>query len=63
MTDNHEASLSQYSELKTGLEAVGVVVLEDDAIQLGYKGGYVTLIGLSDPNFSIKGDVTIHSRH
>ncbi len=57
VTGNHEASLSQYSELKTGLEAVGVVVLEDDAIQLEYKGGYVTLIGLSDPNFTIKGDM------
>ncbi len=57
VTGNHEASLSQYSELKTGLEAVGIVVLEDDAIQLEYKGGYVTLIGLSDPNFTIKGDM------
>lgn len=57
VTGNHEASLSQYSELKTGLEAVGVVVFEDDAIQLENKGGYVTLIGLSDPNFTIKGDM------
>ncbi len=57
VTGNHEASLSQYTELKTSLEAVGVVVLEDDAIQLEYKGSYVTLIGLSDPNFTIKGDM------
>ncbi len=57
VTGNHEARLSQYSELKTGLEAIGVAVLEDDAIQLEYKGGYVTLIGLSDPNFTIKGDM------
>ncbi len=57
VTGNHEACLSQYTELKTSLEAVGVVVLEDDAIQLEYKGSYVTLIGLSDPNFTIKGDM------
>ena len=33
VTGNHEASLSQYDELKTGLEVIGVIVLEDEAIQ------------------------------
>lgn len=37
VTGNHEASLSQYSTLKAGLEAAGVVVLEDEAIQLERK--------------------------
>ena len=57
VTGNHEASLSQYNELKAGLETVGVIVLEDEAIQLEYRGGLVTLIGLSDPNFTIKSDM------
>lgn len=57
VTGNHEASLPQYDELKMGLEAAGVTVLEDKAIQLEHNGGFVTLIGLSDPNFTIKGDI------
>ncbi len=57
VTGNHEASLSQYDDLKMGLEASGVIVLEDEAIQLEYNGGVVTLIGLSDPNFTFKGDM------
>lgn len=57
VTGNHEASLSQYDELKTGLEAIGVIVLEDEAIQLNHEKGMITLIGLSDPNFTLKGDM------
>ena len=57
VTGNHEASLSQYDELKTGLEAIGVTVLEDEAIQLKHEKGTITLIGLSDPNFTLKGDM------
>lgn len=57
VTGNHEASLSQYSELKIGLEAAGVIVLEDKAIQLEHNGGIVTLMGLSDPNFTIKSNI------
>lgn len=57
VTGNHEASLSQYNELKTGLETVGVVALEDSVVQLEHRGVSVTLIGLSDPNFTIKSDM------
>ena len=57
VTGNHEASLSQYDELKTGLEAIGVIVLEDEAIQLKHEKETITLIGLSDPNFTLKGDM------
>ena len=55
VTGNHEGSLSQYDELKTGLESMGVVVLEDTSMQLEYNGEKVTLIGLSDPSFTLKG--------
>ena len=57
VTGNHEASLPQYDELKTGLESIGVVVLEDASMQLEYKGEAITLIGLSDPSFTIKEDM------
>ncbi|MGO5080754.1 metallophosphoesterase [Oscillospiraceae bacterium LCP25S3_E4] len=57
VTGNHEASLPQYDELKTGLESMGVVVLEDASMQLEYKDEVITLIGLSDPRFTIKGDM------
>ena len=57
VTGNHEASLPQYDELKTGLEAAGVTILEDKAIQLEHNGGIVTLMGLSDPNFTIKSNI------
>ena len=57
VTGNHEASLSQYNELKTGLETIRVVVLEDEKIQLKRDKEVITLIGLSDPNFTLKGDI------
>ena len=57
VTGNHEGSLSQYDELKTGLESMGVVVLEDASMQLEYSGEKVTLIGLSDPSFTLKGNM------
>lgn len=57
VTGNHEASLSKYAELKAGLQAVGVTVLEDETVQLGQGDGSVTLIGLSDPNFTIRNDM------
>lgn len=57
VTGNHEASLSQYTELKTELETIGIIVLEDEAIQLKCGKEAITLIGLSDPDFTLKGDI------
>ena len=57
VTGNHEASLSLYNELKTGLKTIGVVVLEDEKIQLNRDKEVITIIGLSDPNFTLKGDI------
>lgn len=50
---NHEAYLSQYGKLKTSLKLEGVIVLEDESLQLEHNGEKITLIGLADPNFSI----------
>lgn len=57
VTGNHEASLSQYDRLKDGLESVGVSVLDDRVVELERDGEKITLIGLSDPDFTVKGDV------
>ena len=57
VTGIHEASLSQYDRLKDGLESVGVSVLDDRVVELERDGEKITLIGLSDPDFTVKGDV------
>ena len=57
VTGNHEAALTQYDILKSGLEKAGIVVLEDKAIDLEHNGESITLIGLSDPNTTIKGNL------
>lgn len=57
VTGNHEASLPQYEALRAGLEAAGAAVLEDEAVRLERNGGEVILIGLSDPDFTVRGDM------
>lgn len=57
VSGNHEASLSQYDTLKTGIEAAGAVVLEDRSVQLDRSGEAVTLMGLSDPNFALRSGI------
>lgn len=58
VTGNHEAALPQYNALKSGLESASVVVLENAVIQLECNGDTLTLIGLSDPNFTTRSDVS-----
>ena len=53
---NHEAHLPEYSRLRNGLETAGVTVLEDKAVWLEQDGEKILLIGLSDPDFTVKGD-------
>lgn len=57
VTGNHEASLLQYNELKIRLETIGVVVLDDKKIELEQNTEKIMLIGLSDPDFTIKGNM------
>ena len=57
VTGNHEAGLSEYNELQSGVEMFGAIVLADKAIQLERDGAEITLIGLSDPNFTIRDDI------
>lgn len=54
---NHEAGLPQYDKLKAGIEAAGAAVLEDEAVPLEHGGVKITLAGLLDPDFTMKGDM------
>lgn len=51
VTGNHEARVAEYSELKAGLEEAGVVVLENERIQIERAGEYITILGVDDPSF------------
>lgn len=57
VTGNHEAWIQQYGKLKADLEKIGVTVLEDEAVQLEQGDEKVTLVGLSDPDFTINDDM------
>ena len=51
VTGNHEARVSEYDELKEGLTELGVVVLENNRIELERAGEKIALLGVDDPSF------------
>lgn len=51
VTGNHEAHLPQHDALRDGLEAAGVILLDDKAMQLERDGAKITIAGRSDPDF------------
>ncbi len=51
VTGNHEARVNEYGELKAGMEAAGVAVLEDVKTEISLEGETITLIGVNDPSF------------
>ena len=51
VSGNHEARVSEYQDLKTGLEAAGVTVLDDAQIKIEVSGESITVIGVNDPSF------------
>lgn len=51
VTGNHEARISEYSDLKAGLKSAGVVVLENERIEMERNGETVALVGVDDPSF------------
>ena len=51
VTGNHEARVSEYEELRAGMEAAGVTILEDANTEISLEGETITLIGVSDPSF------------
>ena len=52
---NHEAGNPCYPELREGLEEAGVTVLENESVQLWYRGARVNIIGLLDLAFHPQG--------
>ena len=51
VSGNHEARVSEYLELKAGLEAAGVTVLDDARVEIEIYGKIITVIGVNDPSF------------
>lgn len=51
VTGNHEARLPEYTQLKAGLEDAGVIVLENESIELERDGEKIALVGVCDPSF------------
>ena len=52
---NHEADNPCYPELREGLEEAGITVLENESVQLWYRGARVNIIGLRDLAFHPQG--------
>ncbi len=48
---NHEARIAQYGDLKIGLEKIGVIVLENEAVPIIREGACITILGVIDPSF------------
>ena len=51
VSGNHEARVSEYQDLKTGLEAAGVTVLDDAQVKIEVSGESITVIGVNVPSF------------
>ena len=51
VTGNHEARVNEYGELKAGMEAAGVTVLEDAKFKISIDGETIMLIGINDPSY------------
>ena len=51
VTGNHEARVSEYDELKEGLIEQGVVVLDDERIEIELSGETIAILGVNDPSF------------
>ena len=51
VTGNHEARIPEYQALKTGLASAGVVVLENQRMELSRNEETIALIGVDDPSF------------
>ena len=48
---NHEARVHEYEDLKRGLAQAGVVVLDNQKVQITREGEHITLMGIEDPSF------------
>ena len=51
VSGNHEARVSEYEGLKMGLAEAGVIVLENQKVEITRDGEAITLMGIDDPSF------------
>ena len=51
VSGNHEARVREYEDLKMGLAEAGVVMLENQKVQITRGGESITLMGIDDPSF------------
>ena len=51
VSGNHEARVHEYEDLKIGLAEAGVVILENQKVQITREGESITLMGIADPSF------------
>ena len=51
VSGNHEARISEYNALKEALINIGVVVLENEWLEIERDGAKILLVGVSDPSF------------
>ena len=51
VSGNHEARVREYEDLKIGLAEAGVVILENQKVQITREGESITLMGIADPSF------------
>ena len=51
ISGNHEARVSEYEGLKMGLAEAGVIVLENQKVEITREGESITLMGIDDPSF------------
>ena len=51
VSGNHEARVPEYEDLKTGLVKAGVMILENQKVQITREGESITLMGIDDPSF------------
>ena len=51
VSGNHESRVREYEDLKLGLAEAGVVILENQNVQITREGESITLMGIDDPSF------------
>jgi predicted MPP superfamily phosphohydrolase len=66
VTGNHESRVSDYDKLKSGLLELGVVVLENEKMEIHRNEESITVFGVNDPSFEtgyILGDAVSVMNH
>ena len=62
ITGNHESRIEEYSQLRDGLLDLGVVVMENERVELQRDGDTIYLLGIHDVSFHPDYDWNRHDR-